>query len=333
MCLLTRSILFIVFCLFIGASVTPIKAQTGPWGSPLKVSDNGHYLVEDSGKPVFLVGDTAWSLVGRLTRKEMNVYLAKRKAQGFNTVLFVLLWSASGQSNAYGDKALHETEGRSDPARPRVTPGRAPDDEAAYDYWDHVDYFMRRATEEGFYLAPLPCWGGAWLKSKASAFTKAKAYVYGQWLGSRFGHYRNLIWVLGGDVRPGDKLPEYRAMAEGLADGTNSVDQHDGVADYTTTLMTYHEPKVWNDVVDDFDTSATWFHKDPWLDQLAGSTQSAYWYNRRNGTWHANQDDYVTMTPAETGLPSGPGATDRSFNPPGQSGRGRDWVLVLKRTE
>jgi len=45
-------------------------------------------------------------------------------------------------------------------------------------------------------------------------------------------------------------------MAEGIADGTNSIDKLDGKADYSTTLMTYHA----------FVSSSKWFHNDAWVD-------------------------------------------------------------------
>ena len=54
-------------------------------GKPvLRVSDNGHFLVDSHGAQVFLVGDTAWRVVAELTREEMDVYLDKDR-QGRRT--------------------------------------------------------------------------------------------------------------------------------------------------------------------------------------------------------------------------------------------------------
>ncbi len=44
----------------------------------LKVSENGHYLVRDDGKPFFWLGDTGWELFHRLTLEEINLYLDNR---------------------------------------------------------------------------------------------------------------------------------------------------------------------------------------------------------------------------------------------------------------
>ncbi|MBL4883350.1 MAG: DUF4038 domain-containing protein, partial [Planctomycetaceae bacterium] len=51
----------------------------------------------------------------------------------------------------------------------------------------------------------------------------------------------------------------FRAMAEGVADGVNGIDQQNKKADYSTTLMSYH-PRKW------MPNSSEWFHNEPWLD-------------------------------------------------------------------
>ena len=51
----------------------------------------------------------------------------------------------------------------------------------------------------------------------------------------------------------------FRAMAEGVADGVNGIDQQNQEADYSTTLMSYH-PRKWKP------NSSEWFHREPWLD-------------------------------------------------------------------
>jgi len=44
----------------------------------LQVSDNGRFLVTESGEPFFWLGDTAWELFHRLTREEASEYLYER---------------------------------------------------------------------------------------------------------------------------------------------------------------------------------------------------------------------------------------------------------------
>jgi hypothetical protein len=57
---------------------------------PLKVSANGHTLVDQTGAPFFMVGDSAWDLIPQLSASDLVNYLSTRKAQGFNTILMEL---------------------------------------------------------------------------------------------------------------------------------------------------------------------------------------------------------------------------------------------------
>ena len=53
--------------------------------SPLRVSDNGHFLVTQDGTPFFWLGDTAWSLT-KLSNDDIRLYLADRAAKGFTGI-------------------------------------------------------------------------------------------------------------------------------------------------------------------------------------------------------------------------------------------------------
>ena len=75
----------------------------------LRVSDNGHFLVTKSGAPVFLLADTAWSLVNRLKRAEITEYLEKRRGQRFNAVTFVLYSTGDPNQADSGREHLRPT--------------------------------------------------------------------------------------------------------------------------------------------------------------------------------------------------------------------------------
>ena len=68
--------------------------------------------------------------------------------------------------------------------------------------------------------------------------------------------------------------------------------------------------------------------------RLATGQARAYWYNPRTGKWRAGEDDcaveHDAPAPFATGIPSGPGAPDRYFDPPGEWADGNDWALVLE---
>jgi hypothetical protein len=209
----------------------------------LKVSDNRRFLVTEDGRPFFYLGDTAWELFHRLNREEATRYLEDRARKGFTVVQAVALAELEGLSdpNPYGHRPLLDD----DPARPDVKAG--PEN----DYWDHVDFVVRKANEVGIHVGFLPTWGDKWNKKWGAGpeiFTPENAAAYGEWLGRRYRD-AGIIWILGGDrpIETDAHAAIVRAMAAGLRKG-----------DGGTHLMTFHPMGG--------EGSSTWFHEDAWLD-------------------------------------------------------------------
>lgn len=239
----------------------------------LKVSDNGRFLVRADGSAFFPIADTAWGMAWRLTREEVDRYMARRKAQKFNTVALVAFPSYDGMkiyANAYGDYPFQVTNNAWEPQHPVTTPGASPENSDEYDYWDHLEYIIDNAHAHGMYVTLLPSWGsyvaGSYGKGEPSGlivFDVRSGYDYGQWIGQRYSGKKNVIWMMGGDrsavYGERDYREVFRAVAEGVADGVNGIDQQDDEADYSTTLMSFH-PRKWSP------NSSEWFHDDPWLD-------------------------------------------------------------------
>ena len=73
-------------------------------GAPprLKVSDNHHFLVTESGAPFFWLGDTAWEIFHRLTREEADRYLKNRADKGFTVIQAVALAEGPLRPHARG---------------------------------------------------------------------------------------------------------------------------------------------------------------------------------------------------------------------------------------
>jgi hypothetical protein len=58
---------------------------------PLKIADNGRYLVGQDGKPFLVVGDTAWSLIVQPGEADIDRYLEDPQRQGFNAIIVNLI--------------------------------------------------------------------------------------------------------------------------------------------------------------------------------------------------------------------------------------------------
>ena len=240
---------------------------------------NPHLLETVNGVPVFLNNYTAWKLIKNGTREEMAELITICKNQKFNMISSVLLndnndVSYSSDTSVYGDLPfVCDSFGNPDPVRPDTTPGNDPNVPGQYDYWDHVDYVIDLSAKNGMYISLHPTWGH-WISGGYNGpapgdqiiFNKLNAYKYGVWLGQRYGGKDNLLWMIGGDrsaiydLKDGlhDYREVWRAMAEGLADGANGVDNQDGEADYSNVLISFH-PRKWAP------NSSEWFHNDPWL--------------------------------------------------------------------
>lgn len=194
------------FCL--GVLLVSMWAGTaraeGP--SPIKVSENGRYLVHSDGTPFFYLGDTAWELFHRLNREEAERYLTNRAEKGFTVVQAVVIAEISGlkKGNAYGDKPFHEL----DAARPNEK------------YFAHVDWIVDQAAAKGLYVGMLPTWG-RWVgnndegRELANFFTPENGRAFAKFLAERYKD-KPIIWILGGDRQPTKSVAVWDEMAAGI---------------------------------------------------------------------------------------------------------------------
>ena len=203
-----RSILFTLIL----ATIT-LSAFSQP---RLKVSENKRFLVKADGSPFFYLGDTAWELFHRLNREEAERFLKNRASKGFTVIQAVALAELDGLNdpNPYGHRPLLNN----DPTTPDVKDG------ASNDYWDHVDFIVKRAGELGMYIGFLPTWGDKWNRGRGAGpevFNPSNAAAYGEWIGKRYKDATNIIWILGGDrgLETDTHKEVIRAMARGLRKG------------------------------------------------------------------------------------------------------------------
>ena len=228
-----KKILLIIYSL--GILLLPIQAKFNvdlPWSNgKLIVSDEGRYLRHENGVPFFWLGETGWLMPERLNRDEVRFYLQKCKQAGYNVVQVQTI-NAVPAMNVYGkysmvdgfvcNKADHSNE---------------------YGYWEHMDYIIKIAEENGIYVGLVCIWGGL---VKGGLMNVEQAKSYGKFLAERFKNAPNIVWIIGGDIR-GDIKTE---VWETLAYAIKSIDRNH--------LMTFHP---FGRTV-----STTWFNNADWLD-------------------------------------------------------------------
>ena len=66
------------------------------------------------------------------------------------------------------------------------------------EYWNFVDQILDMAEQMGLYIGLVPAWGSL---VKANILNMETMRTYANFLGKRYQNRKNLIWILGGDVR------------------------------------------------------------------------------------------------------------------------------------
>lgn len=203
------------------AAVLP-PVPPAPPGSqyPLLLEAGRRYLVDASGRPFMIFGDTAWSILVQLTAPEVEAYLNDRHSRGYNAILVNLL------EIHFSDDPPRNREG----VAPFTVPGSfaSPGDylrQVDYSqpderYFARFDHLLSKAADNDILVLVVPSYAGYlgeeqgwWSAMKRNG--AAKMRQYGRFLGHRYRGCRNLMWVHGGDYDVPDKAL-VREMAEGI---------------------------------------------------------------------------------------------------------------------
>jgi hypothetical protein len=204
----------------------PVEAPMGLPKYPLKISDNGRYLVDQNGDPFLLQGDAPWSLFVGLSREDVDFYLKNRSQKGFNTLLVNLIerkFCRDPPKNFFGE-APFKTPGDF------TTPNEA--------YFQHADWVIRKAADYGIQILLCPNFLGVkntdhgWWEEIA-AQSLDQCLEYGAFLGKRYESFDNILWSMGCDHNPDQPLLE-RMNATSLG-----VKEHD--CRHLMTAQTYPE--------------------------------------------------------------------------------------------
>ncbi len=177
-------------------------ARTGPWATresgrpasrplyPLRIGPTRRYLVDRSGRPFLIVGDSPQSLIVNASLRDANTYLADRAAWGFNAVWINLL--CDPYTGGRPDGTTHDG----------IAPFTTPRDLSTPDetYFQRADAMIRLAGTYGITVFLDPIETGGWLDVLRRNGVR-KDFEYGRWLGARYRSFPNLVWFNGNDFQ------------------------------------------------------------------------------------------------------------------------------------
>lgn len=170
-----------------------------PWEKgALRLSEDRRYL-KNGETPFFWLGDTAWDLMQRLPLPQARVYLKNRADKGF-TVIQAVLTNARREGDELGSlQTVEEAD---------ILRSIGAENES---YWQHVEEVLDTAEELGLYIGCLPIWGKV---ARRGFIDENSAAAYAEFLTKRFGKRKNIIWILGGDIRGSEFFQMWETMGE-----------------------------------------------------------------------------------------------------------------------
>jgi hypothetical protein len=184
---------------------------------PLRLSPDRRRILDADGNAVLLQGDAAWSLIANTTLDEARFYIEDRRRKGFNTLIVSLIEYCFAQDpprNLAGDE-------------PFTTPGdfRTPNEA----YMAHAERVLEIAAQYGMLVILAPAYLGSPNSSHLGFEGRPEGWyqevlangaegcrAWGEFLGCRFGQFRNIIWCIGGDWNPGETAVALDQLARGI---------------------------------------------------------------------------------------------------------------------
>jgi hypothetical protein len=215
-------VLALLFAALAATSVLAAAQGSSAPAYPLTVSANHRYLVDQDGKPFLIVGDTPQGLMGRLSEKDAELYFADREKHGFNTLGWIDVECAGR------DYPWTEDASTPDGLRPFTGYVSGGTDFEHYDlskpneaYFVRLDHMVQLAANHhlAVFLDPMETIG--WLATLRNNGKEA-AYAHGQYLGRRYGGFKNVLWISGNDFDTWT-VPEDDDLVQAVSKGIRSV--------------------------------------------------------------------------------------------------------------
>ena len=213
-----------------------ILAVSEPAGQPVypvKVSENGRYVVDQDGNPVFWLGTTQWQIFREYTLDEARTTLRRVKANGFAFVQAMLMGVGDGtHPNVYGEKPWINN----DP----LTPNEA--------YFRNVDSVIQAARENNVVFSVT-----LYHQRYRKYITVKNARAWARWLAQRYKRVPNIVWSMTPQARQ-EFVPVLREPAAGLKEG----DEGYHIITFKPDPAPYSSSFIHDEAWLDFNSMQTW---------------------------------------------------------------------------
>jgi hypothetical protein len=192
---------------------TPAVLDRGPAPRfPLRIGPNRRYLVDRTGRPFLIVGDSPQGMIADLSVTQADSFFADREHAGFNAMWINLLCDEYTGGRADGTTY--------DGIAPFRTPGDLSTPNPAY--FTRAAAIVRLAARHHIAVFLDPIETGGWLNVLRRNGT-AKAYQYGRFLGRRYRSLHNIVWLSGNDFQTWTSRSD-DALVLAVARGIKSTD-------------------------------------------------------------------------------------------------------------
>jgi hypothetical protein len=202
-------------------SVTASVIAT-PRAYPLKISANRRYLVDQNNIPFLIVGDDPQTMVTQISTADAASFMENRAAHGYNALWIDVLNAGPYHPWTRDDGATY------DGIVPFTGHLHGGDDTPHYDlskpneaYFARVDQILNLAAAYGMTVFLDPVETGQWIPTLLNNGASA-CFGYGQYLGRRYKHFNNIVWLNGNDF-DNWKDPQQDEVVLAVAKGIKSA--------------------------------------------------------------------------------------------------------------
>jgi len=284
------------------------------------VSANHRYLLDQSGNPFLIVGDSPQSAIGQMSVSEADRYFADRQAHGFNTVWINLLCDSYTFCNTNGttyDGVKSFTSGTSPSNYDLSTPNEA--------YFARADDIINSAASHGLTVILDPIETGGWLDTMNNN-GPTKDTNFGRYVGSRYKSFPNIIWMSGNDFQSWQNVTSDQNVLS-VAQGIKSVDPtRIQTLELDFSASSSLNDSSWSNIIN---LNAAYTYYPTYAQVLTSYNQmptmpafmveANYEFEHNGGTDggttpNLRRQEYWTMTSGATGQLYGSGNTDRIAN-------------------